>query len=1235
MQIRHNISAMIANRNRSSNSSKLTKNLEKLSTGYRINRAADDAAGLSLAEKMSAIITGMDRAIDNINEGVGLIQVGEGALQEVHDMLHRLKQLSLQSAHGIYADAPDRSALQAELEHICGEIERIASTTKFNSIPLFQDKGLSAETASAYTVDASPLNPSAPTLTSLLADRSSTLKNIIYTETVYDFETDQTPAGSTNSFSGTNLEIANTLKTSIVPQVVSKLVSTYPAFGYLSGSSIGIGLELYSDSTSSVLASVALGTSFSTSGGVTTSDTLTYSLRVNTAKVDLSTAAGRNSLEQTIAHEMVHALMDEATTVGMTGVSSSGQSESNKFPNWFVEGMAQTASGPDNWTRGVSLGLTASSSESDIQAALSGPNALGTNSTASEYGTGYLACMYLGYLASGGTADMNDPTAAAAAISAGLSDILANLIDGDSLQNVISAATGGKYASISAFESSFASDETAQAFIKELLVYTSDEGADGVNVGGGLISGSLSAVDPVADSTVTGLKLFELNTGRTEVQNTYPPEITVLSGGAASVEGVPPVAAATPSVPYPADLFTVTGGTAGTDWEFDTNTGILKILNGTSLTISGGTLKNASGDFYGSIVIADGINANLTLDGVAIDTTKRTGNSAGITIGNGSNVTITTSGENTITGSGTCAGIQLTGNDIYNKDTATKDAEHAAINNSSLTLNIADGSKLTVTGGTVGHKGGAGIGAAWSTDTSKSDITITGGGDLIANGGNGGAGIGGSEGGDIGNITITGTSDLDITAKGGAHGAGIGGGGWVSTYPDGPQDVASITITGDVNINASSAAHGTGIGSGCHGSVGTITIGDGSANDNEINITATGGADGAGIGGGWDSTMGSITINGGNITADAGSRGAGIGSGFQGVGGGITINGGIISSIGDTNASGIGGGMNGTISDITITGGTITADGGWTNDGGNIGGYTDESGSTKATVTIKDPSGLTIKAGENGEGKYITTGAVDEFGNPLYALDLSYIAELLRNGEIPGLPAGTELAFPLDPVEVTTADTGTSYTWPNLKHSGENSAYIWMKGEDITLTFRDDNAVAGTVTLNFYPDYGLWRVKAADLPPELPKEPGYVSTGGGAAPPPATGGAIVIQAGAYTGDRVYIPRFYFSKTALGLDALDIATQDNAQTSIGLIDAMVHRVSDIRGQYGALQNALTHISEHLGISIENMTEAVSVVRDTDMAEEMMEYTKNNILLQSAQAMLAQANTKPEGVLQLFQ
>lgn len=136
MIINHNISALNTHRQLGVNAGNMAKNVEKLSSGYRINRAADDAAGLSISERMRAQIRGMEQASRNSQDGISLIQTAEGALQTVNNMLVRIKELATQSANGTYDDAADRARLEEELRELEKEITNIKDNTKFNGITL-------------------------------------------------------------------------------------------------------------------------------------------------------------------------------------------------------------------------------------------------------------------------------------------------------------------------------------------------------------------------------------------------------------------------------------------------------------------------------------------------------------------------------------------------------------------------------------------------------------------------------------------------------------------------------------------------------------------------------------------------------------------------------------------------------------------------------------------------------------------------------------------------------------------------------------------------------------------------------------------------------------------------------------------------------------------------------------------------------------------------------------------
>jgi len=136
MRIQHNIMALNSNRQLGVNNSAVSKSLEKLSSGFRINRAGDDAAGLAISEKMRAQIKGLEAATDNSQDAISLVQTAEGGLQEVHSMLNRMTELATKSANGTYTDDVDRKALQDEVSALKDEINRIADGTDFNGIKL-------------------------------------------------------------------------------------------------------------------------------------------------------------------------------------------------------------------------------------------------------------------------------------------------------------------------------------------------------------------------------------------------------------------------------------------------------------------------------------------------------------------------------------------------------------------------------------------------------------------------------------------------------------------------------------------------------------------------------------------------------------------------------------------------------------------------------------------------------------------------------------------------------------------------------------------------------------------------------------------------------------------------------------------------------------------------------------------------------------------------------------------
>ena len=150
MVVQHNMQAANANRMLNVTTSAQSKSTEKLSSGYKINRAADDAAGLSISEKMRKQIKGLDRASTNAQDGVSCVQTAEGALTEVHSMLQRMNELAVQSANGTNSET-DRKAIQDEVDQLSKEIDRVSETTKFNETYLLKGDSGSNGNTKAFT----------------------------------------------------------------------------------------------------------------------------------------------------------------------------------------------------------------------------------------------------------------------------------------------------------------------------------------------------------------------------------------------------------------------------------------------------------------------------------------------------------------------------------------------------------------------------------------------------------------------------------------------------------------------------------------------------------------------------------------------------------------------------------------------------------------------------------------------------------------------------------------------------------------------------------------------------------------------------------------------------------------------------------------------------------------------------------------------------------------------------
>ncbi len=440
MVVAHNLFASNANRNLGVSTGTIKKHTEKLSSGYKINRAADDAAGLTISEKMRSQIRGLTQASANAQDGISFVQTADGTLDEVSAMLKRSKELAVKASTETLTDA-DRAAIQSEIKSICDEIDRVQESSTFNDFRVFSEAGYPPSEADVVN-GIGPANDQMQTPVTVTLAMIDAGGNQVGTTTGLT-------RGTVNSFSPQEQVLADFVK-GAVSSAVGKLQSAYPhLMTAASTGGVEIGLELGNiDGVGTTLAYVRVGRM--TSG---TSTTITYTLRVDTSDYDPNnlTDAKKSDLAATIAHEMTHAIMFDTMPGGMFG----------SLPPWFVEGTAQTSSGDGGWVR-------RNPSEEDLLKQIK-------DLYENEYGAGYLAAMYLGHLAGGG--DATGSSINPVTIKAGLDDVLTEIAKGKSLSDAIKDKVTG-YNDLASFESAFVNgNSNVLQFAKNLMDQVGTTGA--------------------------------------------------------------------------------------------------------------------------------------------------------------------------------------------------------------------------------------------------------------------------------------------------------------------------------------------------------------------------------------------------------------------------------------------------------------------------------------------------------------------------------------------------------------------------------------------------------------------------------------------------------------------------------------------------------------------------------------------------------------------------------------
>ncbi len=626
--------------------------------------------------------------------------------------------------------------------------------------------------------------------------------------------------------------------------------------------------------------------------------------------------------------------------------------------------------------------------------------------------------------------------------------------------------------------------------------------------------------------------------------------------------------------------FTVYGNSS--DYSFDTASGVLTILGG-DVTVEGTGAATAN-----TIVVAKDVSANVTLKNVNINLSRTIGCAFKIADDSLGDVTITLEGDNTLVSGSNCAGLQKNGKE--------------------------------------------------NTGT----LTINGAGTLNAYGGASGAGIGSSIGKTTSNIKIV---SGNITAKSvdsnlGGDGAGIGGG-----YKG---NAANITILGG-NITAISD-YGSGIGAGwSHSSYGNTTGGNASGiyifGGTVVAECRRGGANCAGIGG--DNYVSDIVIDGGKINAKGDT---GIGGGRRGITN-ITINSGDIIAKGITGAGiGSGGGTYGGDVEIVINGGKIDSE---SRDGAGIGGgYAQAAmniiinGGTINSISSGCSGAAGIGAGGCNDYAFSHGGNVDSSVR-ITGGYVTAISKYVKNNAAEEIGVGIG-GGAYGKGTVTISGKKTVVIAKGGEHNGKSAADIGSgTNASVANVMINDGLISEPYTSGEIVDGTIVHYKNNTNPTNHEKLIVSTRPGKGKAKLTYTD-ELVLQTGARTKDSVNFTFSYSTNgigdlnadlnctaAGLGLDALTLKTQKSANFAVDRLDHALNKVSMIRSTFGAAQNRLEHKIDNLNNTTENLTEAESTLRDTDMASEMMNYTKHNILQQAAQSILAQAKQLPQGTLQMLE
>lgn len=1142
MRINHNLAALNTHRQLSTNTAGSSKNLEKLSSGLRINRAGDDAAGLAISEKMRAQIRGLDQAGRNAQDGISLIQTAEGALNETQSILQRMRELANQAANDTNTDQ-DREAMQKEINQLTSEINRIGNTTEFNNRKLLNGQ-INVQSAVTANIRGGQVNG---TIDILSTATNATTKGAALSSTSQQISAVGGPT-VTGTAAFTNPSAANSgPNVGETNAIVTGSTLTAQNIGAFAPAVTGTAVFTPSDA----------GPNLATTSATATGSTV---LTGNAAfKVSAS------------AHQEIIGTKTYTSAGGGAGefVGPNVTAGDNEI-QFSINGTAYTAALAVNdydGAAGNGIAQFASDLQTAMRAAAGGDTniAVSFNTATSQIEVSYAGTATPFSIDGGGLVTSHllaNSTDSIATQSVAQNNQLAVTVNGTT-QTV--SLTGGTYDLTDAGgRAAFVGDLQTQlntAFGTNNVVASFDTGRLMLT---NASTGSGSTITGITGNGAAGLGLDSASL----VQGTENNSLTLSYQGTTKtitmgVKNYDDSGAGTTANDFLADLqaeLDTAFGSGKVTASFDSDSKLqFKAENfGETLTLDGGGMLN-------NVIKANPADSLMT-------STPAANNTLSLSV-NGTNKTITLSGNYT----------DLT--DATQKSNFVTDMNaqlDAAFGTGNVVASFS-GNKLVLTDNTTGtastidNIGGTAASAlgltglsAQGTETNKLTLSYNGTQKTVtldsadySAGGNDSAidfinniqskldtAFG------AGNINVSFDADNKVvfTAKNASDTLTIDGGGAASLLKASPADSFSTGISGSGNNSLNLTVNGVSK---------SITLADAAydftdaASKNNLLTDLNGKLDAA--------------FGAGNVTAsfDADNKLV-LTNNLAGADSTITnVTGSAVSALGLNSASytqGKNANHTGTITvdgqavAISLTAGTYTA-GGLAADlqaqiraaGGSL---------ANATVDVKDGA-FEIKAGTSGSAGSVVMSAGD-------------LAKALK----------------LDTVSGATNTAGANAVDNGLRFQvGANAGQTIAVGiSDVrSQMLRISSEATGSVT--------------------------------------ATDGRVA----SYTAIASATDGTSNDNTEY---ALDLSTSDKASAALSVLDDAINSVSSQRANLGAYQNRLEHTIANLGTASENLTAAEARIRDVDMAKEMMEFTKNNILTQAAQAMLAQANQQPQGILQLL-